>query len=74
MLALDYAGANEKGQAFDVFTRQGAYAGLIVERYGKGCKVYFNRSCTRGSARTFPDVHAAADYIIARRIKKGWRV
>jgi hypothetical protein len=74
MLALDYAGADKTGRSFQVFTRQGAFAGIISERYGKGCKVYFNFSCTKGSARTFPDVHAAADYIIARRIKKGWRV
>jgi hypothetical protein len=74
MLALDYAGADKNAQAFDVFTRHGAFAGVIVERYGKGCKVYFNSNCTKGSGRIFSNVHAAADYIIARRIKKGWRV
>jgi hypothetical protein len=74
MLALDYAGATKTGRAFDVFTRHNAFAGMIVERYGKGCKVYFDSNCTKGSAKLFADVHAAADYIIARRIKKGWRV
>jgi hypothetical protein len=74
MLALVETGQTGKGRTFEVRTRYGSFAGKIVEWYGKYCQVYFNSSCSRGSTRKFADVQAAADYIIARRIKKGWRV
>jgi hypothetical protein len=72
MLELVNAGGNKTGQAFDLFTRHGKYAGMIVQDYAKGCKVYFDSNCSKGSARTFATVQAAADFIVTRRIKKGW--
>ena len=74
MLELVNAGGTKEGQAFDVFTRHGNYAGIITEKYGKHCSVYFDSNCSRGSARKFPSVQDAAEFIIARRVKKGWRV
>lgn len=74
MLELVNAGGNKTGQSFDVFTRQGLYAGMIVEDYAKGCKVYFDSNCSRGSARKFATAQIAAQFIVDRRIKKGWRV
>ena len=74
MLELVQAGGTKAGQSFDTFTRQGLYAGIVVETYGKGCKVYFDSNCSKGSARTFPTIDAAAGFIVGRRIAKGWRV
>lgn len=74
ILQLDWAGATKEGRAFDVKTRGGAFAGIISEHYGKYVRVYFNSNATRGSARKFKSIPEAVDYIIARRIKKGWGV
>lgn len=75
MLQLDYAGSTQEGRSFDVRTRNGAYAGLIAEHYRTGTtRVYFNSNATRGSARKFSSVEAAVEYIVSRRIKKGWRI
>ena len=70
--SLDLAGATKEGRAFDVRTRGGAFAGLVSERYGRGVRVWFNGSATRGSAKLFADIPAALEYIAQRRIKKGW--
>lgn len=74
MFELSNAGGNKSGQAFDLFTSKGKFAGIIVETYGKGCKVYFDSNCGRGSKRVFQSIEAALDFIYARRIKKGWSV
>lgn len=74
MFELSNAGGNNEGRAFDLFTRAGKFAGLLVETYGKGVKVYFDSNASKGSARNFNDVPAALDFIHARRIKKGWSV
>lgn len=72
--SLDLAGhIAGVGQSFDVRTRGGAFAGIVSERFESGkCKVYFNRTATRGSARKFSSVQEAVGFIHARRVKKGW--
>jgi hypothetical protein len=71
---LESAGHSATGRAFDCFTKNKAFAGIITENYKTGnCRVYFNSTATRGSARAFPSVQAAADYIVKRRTSKGWR-
>lgn len=74
MFELVGAGGSKDGQAFDLFTSKGKFAGLIAETYGKGVRVYFDSNASKGSARNFKDVPAALDFIHDRRIKKGWSV
>lgn len=75
ILALEIAGATKEGQAFDVRTKRGSFAGIISENFRSGIvRVYFNSSATRGSARKFESINAALDYIIERRQKKGWGI
>ncbi len=74
MFELSNAGADKTGRSFDIFTRNGKFAGMICESYKRGCTVYFDSNATRGSKRVFPNVAAALDYIHARRVKKGWSV
>ena len=63
------------GRSFDVFTRNGKFAGVVAECFKKGfCTVYFDSNCVKGSARKFTTVQAALDFIYARRISKGWGV
>lgn len=71
---LEEAGATKEGRSFDVRTRRGAFAGVIAEHYGKGTRVYFNSTATRGSKRVFSTIEAAIEYIYERRVKKGWSV
>ncbi|MFO7788470.1 MAG: hypothetical protein R6W87_12010 [Halospina sp.] len=60
------------GQSFEVRTKNGAFAGIVSERFKTGnVKVWFNSTATRGSARKFTSVQGALDFIHARRIKKG---
>ncbi len=70
MLQLTYAGPN----AFDLWTKHNAYAGLIAQKKAGYWMVYFNANATRGSVRKFATAQEAIAYVIARRIKKGWRV
>jgi len=75
ILALEDCGGDKNGRAFDVRTRGGAFAGIISERYSTGIvQVYFNSSCTKGSQRKFRSVNEAAEFMVARRIKKGYAV
>lgn len=74
MFELVGAGGNKDGQAFDLFTSKGKFAGLIAETYGKGVKVYFDSNASKGSKRVFKDINDALNFIYARRIKKGWSV
>lgn len=71
MLGMESAGR----ECFDLWTRSGGFAGLIAksQKYGHW-SVYFNMTATRGSARKFASAEAAVAYVVARRIKKGWRV
>lgn len=74
MFELSGAGGNKDGQSFDVFTKAGKFAGLVVESYTRGVRVYFDGNATRGSKRVFASVHDALGFIHDRRIKKGWSV
>lgn len=69
MLAMETAGR----QCWDLYTRRGAYAGLIAWE-GTHARVYFNSTATRGSRRRFESVQAALEYVVARRQKKGWGI
>ena len=70
ILSLTSAGPG----SFDLYTRTGGYAGLIASRNDGTYRVYFDSNASRGSACKFANLTAALEYIIARRIKKGWRV
>lgn len=72
--ALDLAGhVKGVGQSFEVRTKGGAFAGIVSERFKSGtCKVWFNTTATRGSARKFASVQDAVNFIHARRVSKGW--
>lgn len=62
------------GQSWDVFTKTGAFAGVISERFKSGVvKVYFNSTATKGSARKFYSVQDALEFIHQRRLKKGFK-
>lgn len=69
---LDIAGGNGSNISFDVRTKCNAYAGIIAWKGDKGfAKVYFDSNATKGSARKFPSVAAALDFMHARREKRG---
>ena len=74
MFGLDLVGHDKTGRSLDVRLPGGAFCGIVSERYGKHCKVWFNGNATRGSARKFENIEAALEFIRARRIKKGWAV
>lgn len=67
MWMLDSAGI----EAFDVTAKSGAYRGLVVRKPKGYWIVYFNSNATRGSARKFPTINAALDFMVERRAKKG---
>lgn len=64
---IDWAG----NEAWDLFTRSGRFAGIIVAKKNY-FKLYFNGSCTKGSARKFATFNDAANYMHERRIKRGF--
>lgn len=74
MYELSEAGATNEGRAFDVYTRNGRFVGLVVETYGKHTKLYYNDTATRGSARKFASIGAAVDFMHNRRITRGMPV
>jgi len=67
MWMLDSAGI----ECFDVTTKTGAYRGLVVRKPKGHWVVYFDSNATRGSARKFPTVNAALDFMVDRRAKRG---
>ena len=69
MFCLESAGPG----SFDVRTSRGGYAGTIAPTKAGHFRVYFNMNGTKGSARKFANEQACIEYIMARRIKKGWR-
>lgn len=70
--SLEIAGALGHSRSFDVFTSGGAYAGIISWKGEKGyAKVYYNSTATKGSARKFPSVGAALDFMHERRERRG---
>lgn len=74
MFQLSWAGESKEGRAFDVLTSNGAFAGIIVENYGRHTEVYFNTSATKGSKRKFQNVTEALEFIYQRRLSKGFKV
>ena len=68
---LSNAGCYKGRESFDVFTRSGAYAGIISDAADGTVRVYFNSSATKGSKRKFADRMAALEFIHQRRIKRG---
>lgn len=58
-------------EAFDVTAKSGAYRGLIVRKPKGHWMVYFDSNATRGSARKFPTIQAALEFMVERRAKKG---
>lgn len=58
-------------EAFDVTAKSGAYRGMIVRQPKGHWAVYFDSNGTRGSARKFPDISAAIEFMFDRRLKKG---
>ena len=72
--SLDLCGhIKNVGQSFEVTTKGGAFVGIVSERFKTGnVKVWFNTTATRGSARKFPNIQAALDFIHNRRVSKGW--
>lgn len=71
---LSGAGETQLARAFDVTTRRGNYAGLIVETYGRGVKVFWNDTATRGSARNFSSIPDAIEFLHQRRLRRGFTV
>ena len=70
MLELVEAGI----ESFDTFTRAGRFAGMIICKPAKAGRywiVAFDSNGTRCSARKFPSIADAANFICERRIKKG---
>lgn len=54
-------------ECFDVYTREGRFAGLITSRPDGTFRHRYNSTGSRGSARKFPSVAAALESIHARR-------
>jgi hypothetical protein len=70
MFSLESAGIN----CFDLFTRRGAFCGVISQTTKGDWRVFFNMTATKGSQRRFPSPEAAVEFIFSRRVKKGWGV
>ena len=59
------------GQSFEIRTKNGAFTGIISERFKTGLfKVWFNSSATRGSARKFRSFEDALNFIHERRTQR----
>lgn len=69
MFSMDWAGIN----CFDLTTKHGAYAGLIIGKKDHW-RVYFDGNATKGSAKKFATAHDAMEYLVQRRLKKGWTI
>ena len=67
MYELSWAGI----ECFDIFTKRGAYAGLVAKKRD-GYVLYWNSNATRGSKRKFTSIQQALEFMHQRRIKKGW--
>ena len=70
MYQLEAAGI----EAFDITTKSGAYAGIVVQRKDGTHALYWDSNCSRGSSRKFATRMAALDFMHQRRVAKGWRV
>jgi len=54
-------------KCWDVYTRNGRYAGLIVTRQDGTLRHYYNTNGTKGSSRKLKNIEEALDSIRARR-------
>lgn len=56
-------------QAWDVFTKKGAYAGLVVTKPDGTLRHRYNSSGTKGSARKFQSIDEVLENIANRRTR-----
>jgi hypothetical protein len=61
-------------EAFDIFTKSGRFAGIVVQKPAGHHVLYWDSNASRGSARKFPTRQDALEFMHQRRVKKGWRV
>lgn len=61
-------------EAYDIFTRSGRYAGIVIQKKDGKHILYWNSNCTRGSARRFATRDEALEFMHKRRVSKGWSV
>lgn len=64
--ALEIAGPG----AFDVFTKEGRFAGLLVTKADGTVRHRYNDTGSKGSAKKFPSLAAALENIHTRRMKR----
>ena len=62
-----YSLSNAGIDCWDVFTKTGRFAGLIVARKDGTFRHFYNGNGTKGSARKFPNINDALDNITKRR-------
>ena len=70
MFIMELAGTD----SFDIFTKSGRYAGMVVSKPDGTYRVRFDSNGSKGSARKFADKLVALEYIYQRRVKRGWSV
>jgi len=68
MYELESVGIN----AFEVFTKSGRFACMMVQKPGGHHVLYWNTNSSRGSARKFKTQSEAIEFMHQRRIQKGW--
>lgn len=56
--------------AFDVFTKEGHFAGLLVTKTDGTVRHRYNGTGSKGSAKKFPSLAAALENLHNRRVKK----
>lgn len=66
MYGIDWAGEN----CWDVFSKRGAYAGLICGHQDGTFRHYYNASATKGSKKKFPSFNAAMENLHKHRVRK----
>ena len=54
-------------ECWDVFTKTGRFAGLIVTKKDGTLRHYYNSECTKGSSRKFSTINDALDNISKRQ-------
>lgn len=56
-------------KAWDVFTKTGRYAGLIVTKKDGTLRHYYDSNGSKGSSRKFKSIEEALDNVRARRAR-----
>ena len=59
-------------EAFEVFTKSGRFACMMVQKPKGHHVLYWNTSSSRGSARKFKTQQDALEFMHQRRISKGF--